>query len=480
MGAELSSLPHRVTLVFESHDGGAYYLGIDDSNCVICTPHLPANGTPALLNLSAESPSGTTMSYALSTAQQLAQPLTSSAQQSLDFLVTPFVNATAFENSMPPTDTADSSTATSDIDVSATMTTPPSLVGARRSFYWKAQCDQSQPENNAVLLLRGDRHPQPSLRISDAGVCVDAAAPWTWSHRWSLVRTSESAEFEGCGQELTHEELRADGSVSFVLRTRSPNHGFLYLDVAATGKPCVSETQPKGVWSFWGENGIGSGLDSSDAEKVALDELRGDWQSIERKTVELDSSITSLPSHPASTYSAPEAISATIPVSGDDLVTPGSEQNAPHAAGKAHLQATIDDVSELRLSLESLKELGGDEAQLLKEWWWLVTDATLRRFVTANNRKLAEAQSQLLSHMDWRRHRQAEGGEMSQDDYSDLVKRHELFWCGKDKHGHPILVWNAARHDGSVVSSLEPSDLRTRQCIFTSQIAHVSYLSTIF
>jgi len=460
MGAELSSLPHRVTLLFESHDGRTYYLGVDDSNSVICTPKLPPTGTSALLNSSndptgeSEIPTSATMSYAFSTAQHLAEPLTSSAQQSLEFLATPFVNTTTSEDSMLSTDAPISSTARSAIGVAAVMTAPLSLTSARRAFYWKAQSDQSQPNNDSVLLLRGDRHPQPTLRISDAGVWVDAAAPWTWSHRWSLVRTSDSADLEGSEQELTHEDLRADGSVSFALRVRSPDRGFLYLDVTAAGKPCVSETPPNGAWSLWGENGFGSEPESNDAEKVALDELRGDWQSLERKASELDFCSAGHSTHHADTTDAPETVSSASLNSSNDSTTSNSAavSNAPRAAGKAHLQATDDDVANLRLSLESLMASNENEAALLEEWWWLATDATLRRFVTANNRKIAEAQSQLLSHMDWRRQRQAEGADTSQDDFSDLVQRRELFWGGKDKHDHPILVWNAARHDGSAVS----------------------------
>jgi hypothetical protein len=119
-------------------------------------------------------------------------------------------------------------------------------------------------------------------------------------------------------------------------------------------------------------------------------------------------------------------------------------------AGKAHLQATAGDVSALRGSLEALKGSRGPEAVLLEEWGWLATDATLARFLTANNRKLPAAQSQVLHHLDWRRQRKEaadDGG-----DFADLVARRELLWCGQDKHGHPVLVWNAARHDGSQVS----------------------------
>jgi hypothetical protein len=29
----------------------------------------------------------------------------------------------------------------------------------------------------------------------------------------------------------------------------------------------------------------------------------------------------------------------------------------------------------------------------------------------------------------------------------------QLYWKGFDKQGHPVLVWNAARHDGSEVSA---------------------------
>jgi hypothetical protein len=34
-------------------------------------------------------------------------------------------------------------------------------------------------------------------------------------------------------------------------------------------------------------------------------------------------------------------------------------------------------------------------------------------------------------------------------DFSDMAALNELYWRGFNSQGHPILVWNAARHDAS-------------------------------
>lgn len=102
-------------------------------------------------------------------------------------------------------------------------------------------------------------------------------------------------------------------------------------------------------------------------------------------------------------------------------------------------------------SEEQRKQAGTREADLLHENWWLLTETTLRRFITANNCDVSGAQKQILAHLEWRSTYDVDA--VVKEDFSDIAARNELYWRSYDLQDHPVLVWNAARHDGSEISA---------------------------
>ena len=119
-------------------------------------------------------------------------------------------------------------------------------------------------------------------------------------------------------------------------------------------------------------------------------------------------------------------------------------------AGKQHVQATPEKISELLARFEDQRRTTTPEAELLNKYWWLVTESTLRRFITANNCNIDGAQKQILDHLRWRGPYGVES--ILEEDFSDMEARRELYWEGFDLEGNPVIVWNVARHDGSEVS----------------------------
>jgi hypothetical protein len=131
-------------------------------------------------------------------------------------------------------------------------------------------------------------------------------------------------------------------------------------------------------------------------------------------------------------------------------------------AGKQHIQATQQHVDQL---LEAFTELraqrGSNEAELLDKYWWLISDTTLRRFITANNCDVDAAQAQILSHLEWRGPYGVDT--ITEEDFSDMAALNELYWRGFNNKGYPILVWNAARHNASGVI---PAERYTRYFVY--------------
>jgi hypothetical protein len=117
-----------------------------------------------------------------------------------------------------------------------------------------------------------------------------------------------------------------------------------------------------------------------------------------------------------------------------------------------YVQYTTSSIIHLNLfpGSEEQRKGSGREAALLNDNWWLISETTLRRFITANNCDVAGAQKQILSHLQWRIDYDVES--VVKEDFSDLTARNELYWRSFDMQGHPVLVWNAARHDGSEIS----------------------------
>ena len=133
--------------------------------------------------------------------------------------------------------------------------------------------------------------------------------------------------------------------------------------------------------------------------------------------------------------------------------------------GKAHIQATQAHVDELMASFEVMRaQRGTSEAELLDKYWWLITDTTLRRFITANNCDVAGAQAQILSHLEWRGPYGVDS--IKDEDFSDMAALNELYWRGFNSAGHPVLVWNAARHNDPATGKPATAERYTRYFVY--------------
>ena len=136
MGAELSTLPYRVTLVF---DGDKYLAlrpwrsGVGSVRETTTSSTLPPDATPIYEKVQPTSLPGTVASSVIASASILVSPLFGSAEESVS---------------------------------RAASTTTTLLSNPRRDFLWKIQAVPPEPgEPGTEFLIRADRHPQPSVRV---------------------------------------------------------------------------------------------------------------------------------------------------------------------------------------------------------------------------------------------------------------------------------------------------------------------------
>ncbi|CAM9864022.1 unnamed protein product, partial [Discosporangium mesarthrocarpum] len=118
------------------------------------------------------------------------------------------------------------------------------------------------------------------------------------------------------------------------------------------------------------------------------------------------------------------------------------------SSGKPHLQATPEQIIELRERLDAL------EVQFpnIRRHRSYLTDRVLHRFLTSRNGNIEHAVDMLLSHLDWRVEEGIDG--ILDEDLSHPSLSKLLYWSGFDLVGHPCLVVRPCEHYPGVI---EPS-----------------------
>ena len=366
MGAELSSLPHRVTLVFGEGEGDAEgrYLGAcpdgtyhtEGLSVGLLPVKVPHGGMRLVPQSAPELPDRFDPTDVMGNAALVARP---SAPRRAQFL---------WKVQGDPT------------------LPPPSVCEAEAS---RARGDTGV-DAGAVLLLRADRHPQPTLRVFEAAASGAQALaldsdPWEGEHRWV-------AQDHATGRLLRHGDLKADGEVRVAFMNLGRGGGYLGLD--ASGAVVVSEKRPREGWTLWGAEGrpraavaslvvaatrLYEGAPPPSGAPSTGHAAQGDGAAPAAAASEADASGAAA----SGAASAPSAPAGAEGGSEGGSEGGGSEGGSSAAAGRAHVQATDADVAELRARLAALADVkrgnergderGDEEAlgELVAEWRWL-------------------------------------------------------------------------------------------------------------
>ncbi|CAM9807415.1 unnamed protein product, partial [Choristocarpus tenellus] len=119
----------------------------------------------------------------------------------------------------------------------------------------------------------------------------------------------------------------------------------------------------------------------------------------------------------------------------------------PSTSGKAHLQATPEQIAELRERLNVLE--AQVSTNLLRHRIYL-TDRVLHRFLTSRNGNVNHTLDMLLAHLDWRIEYNIEN--ILEENLSTPQLERLLFWCGFDLDGHPCIVVRPCEHNPNAES----------------------------
>ena len=109
-------------------------------------------------------------------------------------------------------------------------------------------------------------------------------------------------------------------------------------------------------------------------------------------------------------------------------------------------------LSALRARLSAERESHGPLSDSLRSYNWYITDATLSRFLEANDGNVDKAHAQLAVHLEWRVSYGADT--VADENFDDLASCDEIYWSSsRDKEGRPLLIINVARHEAMGVSA---------------------------
>jgi hypothetical protein len=89
---------------------------------------------------------------------------------------------------------------------------------------------------------------------------------------------------------------------------------------------------------------------------------------------------------------------------------------------------------------------------LLDRYGDLIHDKlAIERFLKAHKGDVRQAFEQMKAHLHWRNSYKVDS--ITDEDFSDMKARGELYWTGHDKNGVPTLTWILSKHDGGKQSA---------------------------